>query len=146
MRLLELYHKAQQRDLNDEELAQVNEDLYGLERTLGIRYVALGPKHVEAELEVGSGHLQPAGLVHGGVYTALVESVGSTAALLATGKLVVGMTNSTDFIASTRSGLLRASATPLQVGKRTQLWQARITDDAAHLLAHGQLRTMTQYG
>jgi uncharacterized protein (TIGR00369 family) len=83
------------------------------------------------EIEIDSRHLQPLGLVHGGVYAALAEtlaSYGATQWAIDNGAFAaVGLSNTTDFIRATRSGRLHAEATPLHQGRNQQLWQAVIT-------------------
>lgn len=144
MRIIELFRKAHDTALTESEIAEVNDYLHGLERTLGIRYEAIGPDRVVAALEVTDAHRQPVGLVHGGVYASLVESAGSTAAFVFTGKLVVGVHNSTDFISAVKNGVIRAEVTPVQQGSRTQLWDVACTE-GDRLVARGTLRTMVQH-
>lgn len=83
------------------------------------------------EVSVEPAHLQPMGLVHGGVYAALAETLASYGASQwaidheAFG--AVGLSNTTDFIRATRTGKLRGEATPLHQGRNQQLWQVVIT-------------------
>ena len=111
---------------------------------MGLRFVSAEPGEVVAELEVGPIHLQPYGLVHGGVHAGLIETVCSVGAHLnvADGKGVVGVENHTSFIRAATSGTLVARATPVHVGRRAQLWQAEVRDGNDRLLARGTLRTM----
>lgn len=141
MELQELTRLAAEDGLDAGHLAQLNERLGGLEKTLGIRFTRVGPVGAVAELEVAERHLQPVGLVNGGVFAAIGESVGSTAGLVAAGGPVVGVNNNTDFIASVRSGVIEAVAEPLQAGRRTQLWQVTMTHEG-RLVAQTTLRTM----
>lgn len=141
-KLRELYLTAQERPLNDQELEEINQEFYGLEKTLGIRYSAVGPEEVVAEIDINDSLVQPAGLVHGGVYSSLVESAASFAAMIHTGNPILGVNNSTDFLSSAHEGTLRAAVTPLQVGSRTQVWQVDITQ-GERLIARGTLRTMS---
>jgi uncharacterized protein (TIGR00369 family) len=101
----------------------------------GDRAVSLTP--VRPELH------QVFGIVHGGVYTAIVESLASIAANLWLGSdgstRAVGVSNHTDFIRPVRSGSLRAEASPLQRGWTLQLWQVAVTDDDGRLCAHGRV-------
>jgi uncharacterized protein (TIGR00369 family) len=85
---------------------------------------------------------QPFGIVHGGVYCALVESAASIAGSLWFGErgTVVGVNNSTNFIRAISSGEVTATATPIQRGRTQQLWQVEVLDDADRLIAHGQVR------
>lgn len=142
MDLLELLGGAAEGDLSSAHLTTLNEQLGGLEQALGISYTGVGPAGATAELEVGEQHLQPAGLVHGGVLTSLGESVGSLAGLAAAGgRAVVGVNNSTDFISPVRAGVITAQAEAVQLGGRTQLWQVSMTHEGK-LVARTTLRTM----
>ena len=90
-------------------------------------------------------HHQPYGVVHGGVYCTLVETLASTGAALwaldqgMTG--CVGVHNSTDFIRSTRDGTLVGEATPIHRGRTQQLWLVDVTrEEDGKLMARGQVR------
>lgn len=115
----------------------------GLAQLLGLRFVSISKDEVSAELTVTPEHHQPAGIVHGGVYCSMVETVCSVAAWLHVaehGLLVVGLDNHTSFLKATRAGTLRATARPLAIGRRTQLWQADIRDQQGTLVATGRVR------
>lgn len=142
MKLLELIAHAAAAELTTEQLAQLNAELTGMERAIGMRYTRVDSEGVAAELTVREQHLQPVGLVNGGVYTALAESVGSLAGLVvAGGRPVVGVNNNTDFISAVKDGVIEAVAEPIQVGKRTQIWQILMTH-RGKLVARSTLRTM----
>lgn len=131
--------------LNVAELASINDSLQGLDATLGIRYTHIASGKVTAELPVAEHLLQPVGLVNGGVYCSLAESVGSVAGMVIAGGPVAGINNNTDFISSVRAGVINAEATALQTGRRTQLWQIRMTHQG-ELVARTTLRTMLMTG
>jgi 1,4-dihydroxy-2-naphthoyl-CoA hydrolase len=109
---------------------------------MGMTYVRIDPTEVIMKWTVGPQHLQPFGLVHGGVYCGAVETACSIGAIAAAGPDVdiVGIENHTSFLRPVRSGELQVSATPVQVGRRAQLWEARITDGDGKLVATGRLR------
>ena len=98
----------------------------------------------EAHLDVRPELHQPAGIVHGGVWCAMVESMASVCGAmnaLGAGRAVVGVHNATDFLRPHRQGRVRGVATPLQVGRTQQLWLVEIrreSDDK--LVARGQVR------
>ncbi|KQB85705.1 PaaI family thioesterase [Corynebacterium lowii] len=139
----QMMKQAAQEPLDAAALDQINAASQGAEAALGIRFTAVGPEEVCAELEVDDRHKQPMGLVHGGIYCLLTEGVGSMAALVSTeGRPVVGVNNSTDFIRSVSSGVVTARATAIQCGRRTQLWDVQMRQ-GDRLLARGTLRTMT---
>ena len=125
--------------------ARINRKLTGLDRTLGLRIVAASAELVEAELEIDDRHRQVHGVVHGGVYATIVETLGSVGAFVAQGSdriAVVGMENHTSFLRAVRGGRLRAAAVPLNRGRRTQLWEVRIETEDGKLAASGRLRTL----
>jgi 1,4-dihydroxy-2-naphthoyl-CoA hydrolase len=112
--------------------------------TLGLMFSDIGPDGTRAELEIAPKLLQPMGIVHGGVYCSMVESLASVAAytwLQANGGgSVVGVNNNTDFLRAISSGTVYGSATPVHRGRRQQLWLVTITDSDERLVARGQVR------
>lgn len=122
-----------------------NARLSGFEANLGLRFTEMTPDLVEAELPIRPVLLQPYGLVHGGVYCSMIEtlcSVGAALWALPSGRTTVGLDNNTSFLRAAREGLLRGRATPLHRGRRTQLWQAEIRIDDGECVATGQVRMM----
>lgn len=90
-------------------------------------------------------HHQPYGVVHGGVYCTLVETMASTGAAywaLSQGMMgCVGVSNTTDFLRSTREGTLIGDATPIHRGRTQQLWEVAVTrQEDGKLVARGQVR------
>ncbi|OBH23177.1 esterase [Mycobacterium sp. E342] len=114
------------------------------DQEIGLRFTELGPDGARAELEVTPKLLQPMGLVHGGVYCSIIESMASVAAYtwLATrgGGNVVGVNNNTDFLRSIGSGTVYGTAEPIHRGRRQQLWLVTITDADDRVVARGQVR------
>ncbi len=124
---------------------QINALPDGWARTMGLRYVEATREALTAELAVGPQHLQPYGLVHGGVYAGMVEalaSVGAALDVMPRGRSAVGLENHTSFVAACREGTLHAKATPITRGSRTQVWEVTITDDGGRLLATGRVRLL----
>ena len=111
---------------------------------LGLQYTELTPDGARAHLEVSPKLLQPMGLVHGGVYCSMIESMASASAYtwLATrgGGNVVGVNNNTDFLRSISSGTVYASTEPIHRGRLQQLWLVTITDADERVVARGQVR------
>lgn len=102
-------------------------------------------EHCEGRVEIAPIHHQPYGVVHGGLYCTLIETLASTgAALWAMDNGLagaVGVSNKTDFLKATTDGVLTGVARPIHRGRTQQLWQVdvrRSTDDA--LVAQGQVR------
>jgi 1,4-dihydroxy-2-naphthoyl-CoA hydrolase len=111
---------------------------------VGCRLVEAGPDRVVAELKVSQRHHQPDGVVHGGVYAAMVETAASVGAnlWLAGSATAVGVANSTDFLKGVPGGTLRAEALPVQRGRSLQLWRVLVTDDGGVPAASGTVRLM----
>lgn len=129
--------------LDAQQLAELNAaNSTGPDALLGVVYTHVSNGEVRAQFEAGRDHLQPFGLVHGGVYCAVGESLGSLAGAIASGGAqVVGVNNSTDFLRPGRPGLIAASASAVHLGSSTQLWEIEFTQAGA-LLARTSLRTM----
>jgi len=114
----------------------------------GIRVVSATADAVEIEWTVGRQHLQPYGVVHGGVHCGVIETVCSYGAALAakarghTGG-VVGLENHTSFIRAARLGaVLRCRATPITRGRTTQVWEASVRDTQDRVVATGRVRLL----
>ena len=93
-------------------------------KLLGLSFEEMGPERVVAFFETGVDLHQPWGLVHGGVFTAVIETAATTGAYQAVkdrGQLAVGVNNVTDFLRPHQQGRLRVVAEPLQQGKSQQL-------------------------
>ena len=128
----------------DQRAALIDANRTGLDLHLGLRYESVADDRVVATLAVTEAHLQPYGLVHGGVYTAMVESVcsvGAALAELARGRNAVGLENTTRFRRGTRVGArLRAEAVrATETSEDRGRWEATITDEAGEVCATGQL-------
>ncbi len=129
--------------------AVINSSLGGWNRAMGLSFTRATAEEVSAELSVGPEHLQPYGIIHGGVYAGIIETVCSTGAALAAarnGQVVVGVENHSTFLRATRAGKLTVSAKPLTRGRRTQVWDGRVTDDAGTLIATGRVRLICMDG
>jgi 1,4-dihydroxy-2-naphthoyl-CoA hydrolase len=82
--------------------------------------------------------LQPFGLVHGGVYAAIAETLASIGTFLGVqdqGLLAMGLSNSTSFLRPITSGTIHAVARPLHQGGTTWLWDVSCSDDQDRVCA-----------
>jgi uncharacterized protein (TIGR00369 family) len=115
----------------------------GLMAHLGIELVEVTPDLVVARLAVGEKLTTVGGTVHGGALMAFADTVGAagTVANLAEGQRTATLESKTNFIAGCRAGTVRAEARPIHKGKRTHVWETRITDEAGKLLS---VTTQTQ--
>jgi 1,4-dihydroxy-2-naphthoyl-CoA hydrolase len=114
----------------------------GLDAMLGVQFTEVGPDRVVATWRITPDQHQPFGIVHGGVYCALVESTASYGATVWWGERgrVVGVSNHTDFLRAASDGIMTATATPIHRGRSQQLWLVEIVDEQQRLVARGQVR------
>lgn len=116
----------------------------GFDTELGLTYLEVTPDGGRARLDIHDKLLQPWGIVHGGVYCSIVESLASVSAHVWLsengGGSVVGVNNNTDFLRAISSGTVTAESTPIHRGRRQQLWLITITDDNDRVVARGQVR------
>jgi len=125
--------------------AILNANLGGWNTAMGLRFTRVTPDECVGELEIRDHHRQPYGIVHGGVHTGIIEAACSTGAAvvaMARGQSVVGLENATSFITAVREGTLRVTATPVTRGRRTQVWQAVVTNEAGKTCATGRVRLL----
>jgi 1,4-dihydroxy-2-naphthoyl-CoA hydrolase len=117
--------------------------LAGWSGAMKLRYTIASGDEVACEFEIGDEHLQPFGLVHGGVHCGVIEtvtSIGATLHVKDRGQEAVGLENATSFIRAARSGKLFATAKPISRGRTNQLWEAWIRDSEDRLIAQGRVR------
>jgi len=128
---------------NTPELAEFNGK--GLDSVLGLNVVEANGEGVRATLTITPDHHQPFGIVHGGVYCAVGESVASISGFCwladtGIGGTAVGVNNSTDFLRSISEGTLTIVSAPIHRGRRQQLWQVEMTDQDGRLIAQSRVR------
>ena len=104
---------------------------------LGIRFTEATRDRVVAELSYRPELTTVGGSLHGGTLMALADTIGAAATVmnLPPGASTTTIESKTNFFAAGRSGTVRAEATPLHRGKRTMVWQTRVTDDTVRLLS-----------
>ncbi|BBX70152.1 PaaI family thioesterase [Mycolicibacterium psychrotolerans] len=116
----------------------------GFDKELGLTYLDMSPDGGRATLEITEKLLQPWGIVHGGVYCAVIESMASVSGQVWLsqngGGHVVGVNNNTDFLRAIKTGTVTATSTPIHRGRRQQLWLVTLTDASDRLVARGQVR------
>ena len=108
-----------------------------LAELLGVRFVEAGKDRVVAQLAIRDELRTQGGKLHGGTIMALADTVGAAATMLnlPPGAGTTTIESKTNFFAAGRDGAVRAEAVPLHRGKRTMVWQTRITDGSGRLLA-----------
>ena len=109
----------------------------GLVAHLGIEFIEIEIDRVVATLKVRPELLTTTEVVHGGTLMAFADTIGAagTVANLAPGQNTATLESKTNIFAACRSGTMRAESTPLHKGKRTHVWQTRITDESGRLLS-----------
>lgn len=116
-----------------------------LMETLEIEFTEIGDDFLIAKMPVNSRVHQPDGVLHGGASVALAESVGSMASyvFLNTDEFFVrGIEISANHLKSIKEGWVFAKATFVHKGRTTQLFEIRITDEAANLISIVKLTTI----
>jgi len=126
------------------DLTALAQEPRGLDAALGLRFTHVSDERVEGEVPIGPHLHQPYGVVHGGAYAAIAESLCSWGAAASAGldRRIIGTDNQTSFLRAAREGTLHATATPVHTGRRTQLWEAEIRDDDDRLLAVSRVRLL----
>ena len=106
--------------------------LYGLE------FVEVTEERVKGRVPVRDAVKQPIGLVHGGLYAAMAESLTSVATSLAVreeGNFAVGLANQTSFLRPISEGTIHAEAKRRHRGATTWVWDVEMTDDQGRVCA-----------
>jgi len=105
---------------------------------LGIRFTSFDGKTLEGEIHISSYHLQPVGVVHGGVYLSFAETLaggGSALILSDENKAAFGNTVSSQHLAPVKDGLIIGKATIRHQGIFKHIWDIEITDASGKLIS-----------
>ena len=108
----------------------------GFDGFYGLEVSELSEERARGRVVVRDELKQPAGLVHGGVYAAMAESLaslGTGLAVLARGQIAMGFSNHTSFLRPITQGTIHAEATRKHRGRTTWVWEVEITDDQGKL-------------
>ena len=109
-----------------------------LESHLGFEIIEIKEDSARAKVPVTKRTLQPYGLVHGGVYAALAESLASVAtaaAVIGDGNIAMGQSNATSFLRPVTEGTVHATAIRRHRGRTSWIWDVDMTDDEGRLCA-----------
>jgi uncharacterized protein (TIGR00369 family) len=104
----------------------------GFDALVGLVITEIAPERIRGEAPVRADLLQPFGLVHGGVYAAIAESLASWGTGLAVsddGRLAMGSSNLTSFMRPVTAGTIHGEARARHRGRTTWVWEVEITDD-----------------
>ena len=103
---------------------------------LGIELTEVGADHLTGRMPVDGRTRQPLGILHGGASVLLAETLVSWAATFVAepGKACVGMEINANHLRPVSSGWVTGTARPISLGRRSQVWEARIIDDEDRLV------------
>lgn len=104
---------------------------------LGIEFTDMGPDFISAKMPVDQRHHQPYGLLHGGASVTLAETLGSVAAHCSvdtTKYFCVGLEINANHLKAVKKGYVFGKTTPIHVGKSTQVWEIKITNEQDELV------------
>jgi 1,4-dihydroxy-2-naphthoyl-CoA hydrolase len=113
-------------------------ELPGFDGLYGLEILTMSDEEVTAQVRVRDELKQPAGLVHGGVFASIAESITSLTtwnAVRPTGKSAQGLSNQTSFLRPILDGTIHAVARRRHRGRTTWVWEVDITDDDGRLCA-----------
>jgi len=110
----------------------------GFAEEIGTEWIDFDPDNARARIAVEKRHLQPFGIVHGGVYATLAESICSAATyntVREDGMVAMGQANDTTFLRPISEGEITATARTRHRGRTTWVWDVEITDDEGRVCA-----------
>lgn len=128
------------RDFTLDEINALNAGNLG--QHLGIEFTVIGPDTLTAVMPVEGRTKQPAGLLHGGASLALAEHLGSVAANLCIDpkrKACVGQEINANHLRGVRSGMVIGITRPVHLGRRSQVWEIRISTEEGDLVCISRL-------
>jgi 1,4-dihydroxy-2-naphthoyl-CoA hydrolase len=105
---------------------------------IGIRFTQFDGERISGEIAIAPHHMQPGGVVHGGVYLSIAETVagaGSQLMVMNEGKTAYGVTVNSQHIAPVTSGKITASGKLIHKGIFKHTWDIEITDDSGKLIS-----------
>jgi len=109
---------------------------HGFDALYGLELTEVQEGRIAARVTVRDELKQPAGLVHGGVYASIAESIASLGTQLGVaprGLVATGLSNQTSFLRPITEGTIHAAAVAKHRGRTTWVWEVEITDDQGRL-------------
>ena len=116
---------------------------------IGLRHFDFTEHSGRGEVTVRPEICQPWGLVHGGVYASIAESLASWATALVVvphGDLALGLSNNTSFLRPIGAGTIHAVATRRHRGRTTWVWDVDMSDDEGRLCATSRVTVAVRPG
>jgi 1,4-dihydroxy-2-naphthoyl-CoA hydrolase len=120
------------------DLERLHQAPHGFDALYGLEILSADADTVSGVVSVRDDLKQPAGLVHGGVYASIAESLaslGTAVQVMPDGKVAMGLGNHTSFMRPITEGTIHGEASVLHRGRTTWVWDVRITDDEGRLCA-----------
>ena len=131
-------------DTHDIDPAEIPPELMsGFNSLYGLELTRISPDEMRGRVPFSPAVLQPFGIVHGGVFCSIAEtlaSVGTGIAVHESGLVSMGLANQTSFLRPIDSGDIEAVARPVHRGRSTWVWNVEILDSQDRLCA---ISTMT---
>lgn len=115
---------------------------------IGIRFTEYGDDYLRATLPVDHTTKQPLGFLNGGVSAALAETVASTAANFCVDQSLcycVGLDINANHLRPATGGLVTATAKPIHLGNKTQVWEIKIENEAGKLVCISRMTMAVVY-
>ena len=109
---------------------------------LDIQFTEIGPDYLSASMPVDHRTNQPIGILHGGASVVLAETLGSVAGVLCVDirkQYCVGIEVNANHLRSVRSGRVIGTASPIHLGRKTQVWQINIEDESGRKVTSSRL-------
>ena len=126
-----------------EKIQRVNDSIQNtMTSTIGIEITDIDNDFICGKMPVDERTIQPFGLLHGGASAALVETLGSIAGgikVYPNNETVVGIEINANHLKSARDGWVYGKATPIRIGKKSQVWNIEISNDSGDLICVSRL-------
>jgi 1,4-dihydroxy-2-naphthoyl-CoA hydrolase len=114
-----------------------------LSENLGIVFTEIGDDFIKATMPVDQRTIQPFGILHGGASVVLAETLGSMASAFFIDiktQNAVGLEINANHIKSVKTGgMVTGVAKPIHIGRKTQIWEIKITNEAEQLVCISRL-------
>jgi 1,4-dihydroxy-2-naphthoyl-CoA hydrolase len=128
--------------INIEQLQSGRNDMASF---IGIEFLEIGDDFLKGRMPVDDRTRQPMGILHGGAHVVLAETLGSMAANLCldwSKNYAVGLDINSNHLKSIKSGWVIGIAKPIHIGRQTQVWEIKISDESNNLLSISRLTMM----
>ncbi len=127
---------------NKVEISSINKMSKNMVTLLDIQFTEITDDSLTATMPVDSRTQQPFGILHGGASVVLAETVGSVASNLVIGPgdyLPVGLEINANHLRPVTEGRVTAKCTPIHIGKKSHVWDIRITNDEGKMVCVSRL-------